>query len=412
MMTINHAILHSFDFESGGTYFSDQELDRDNKQVKSYVQRTCRKCLGSAENRHGEFAEGSGFAEEIRAYRKGELGFVELSVQIAQWFWEELRRGEDLANADLLVVDFEESAEAPKAGDDEEAADAAFDARPERTFAIVLLPRRQSFVHELAGFEGHSINGIVRTDATLPSPTQKIDTYALVIDQLRIVRALTGQTVRLRMRPFRRCHILQAVLMSSGAAIVFGESVAFIDVYQIGILLQIIGNVAVFFALPHGHDDLRVSLGPVRSIDRSILACGFRSLHFLVLDILPGQRSQRTTVFQVIHQIILTCQPAEDDHQKNQHYQREYSLPRCVFLHLSLHSAAASGSTCQSLPALFIAAVSFPYFPVTFLAALPSSSPAFCAAVFLSASIFIRSVMVITFAGHFAEHAPHWVHLS
>ena len=180
MMTINHAILHSFDFESGGTYFSDQELDRDNKQVKSYVQRTCRKCLGSAENRHGEFAEGSGFAEEIRAYRKGELGFVELSVQIAQWFWEELRRGEDLANADLLVVDFEESAEAPKAGDDEEAADAAFDARPERTFAIVLLPRRQSFVHELAGFEGHSINGIVRTDATLPSPTQKIDTYALV----------------------------------------------------------------------------------------------------------------------------------------------------------------------------------------------------------------------------------------
>lgn len=180
MMIINHAILHSFDFESGSTHFSDQELDRENKQVKSYVQRTCRKCLGSAENKHGEFADGSGFAEELTAYRRGELGFVELSVQIAQWFWEELRRGEDLANADLLVADVQESAEAPKAGADDEEAATAYDAEPERTFAIVLLPRRQSFIHELAGFEGHSINGIVRTDAILPSPAQKIDTYALV----------------------------------------------------------------------------------------------------------------------------------------------------------------------------------------------------------------------------------------
>lgn len=204
MMRIAHAILHSFDFETGSATFSEQELDLENRQVRSYVQRTVRKCASSSENKHGTFADESNFREELGLYRSGQTGFVDLSTQIAQWFWEELRRGEDLQNADLLVAHVEETPQAgsaPADGDAEgdDAPAVAPDLPPTRTFAIILLPRRQSFAHELAGFEGHSINGVVRTDATLPNPTQKLDTYALVdLDSLAIAfhdkpRPIAGQ---------------------------------------------------------------------------------------------------------------------------------------------------------------------------------------------------------------------------
>lgn len=181
MLRVPHAILHAFDFETGSIQLSEQELDVENRQVRSYVQRAVRRCLSSTENRHGSFAEGSGFEEELSLYASGRTGFVELSTQIAQWFWEELRRGEDLRNADLLVAHVEEGAEeGPATGEADTAPQPDVPQGPRRTFAILLLPRRQSFVHELVSLDGHAINGVARTDATLPNPTQRIDTYALV----------------------------------------------------------------------------------------------------------------------------------------------------------------------------------------------------------------------------------------
>lgn len=190
-MRVAHAILHAFDFETGSSYLSERELDLENRQVRSYVQRSVRRCISSSDNRTGTFAEESNFKEELGLYRAGQVSFCDLSVQIAQWFWEELRRGEDLQNADLLVAEVEETSKEP-GGEDEGGEDVgrvadALEARPDRTFCILLLPRRQSYSHELAGFEGHLINGVVRTDSTLPNPTQRIDTYALVdLDTLDI----------------------------------------------------------------------------------------------------------------------------------------------------------------------------------------------------------------------------------
>lgn len=180
MLKIRHAILHSFDFETGEKYFSERELDLDERTTRSYVQRTMRKCLTSADNKHGEFADGSAFAEELKIYLRGENGFEAFSMSIAQWFWEELRRSDDLNNADLLIADFDESSSAPSAGADEKEVSAAFDAKPERYFALAILPRKQSFMHTVGDVGGHISNDLVRTDATLPTPTQKIDTYAVI----------------------------------------------------------------------------------------------------------------------------------------------------------------------------------------------------------------------------------------
>ena len=177
MLKVSQAILHVFDFETGSKYYSEAPLDLENRPTKSYVQRRLRKICASPESNHGEFAEDSGFAGELEHYLMGGADFQGFSVQIAEWFWEELRRSEELEQVDLLVADFIDTDVAAVGANSTDAEiDAAFDG-PEgkRFFAVVLLPRKQSFVHEIGG-----TNEILRMDTALPNPTAKIDTYVLV----------------------------------------------------------------------------------------------------------------------------------------------------------------------------------------------------------------------------------------
>lgn len=170
MLKVSQAILHVFDFDAGSTFFSDYPLDLTVRQTRSYVQRHLRKISSNAESKHGSFSPESGFAAELARYLSGGREFVEFSVEIAQWFWEELRRAEELEQCDLLVADFTDT-DAAAEGDVEFEGEAG-----RRFFAILLLPRRQSFVHEVGG----ASNDICRQDSTLPNPSQKVDSYVLV----------------------------------------------------------------------------------------------------------------------------------------------------------------------------------------------------------------------------------------
>ncbi len=167
MLRIGHAILHVFDFESGSTFFSERELDLDNRQTRSYVTRRLRRIRSSAESKHGTFAPESNFASGLKEYLAGQVPFVDFSVQIAQWFWEEVRRAEDLEQCDLLVVDFTDTGEmrASENADEDKVAD-AYESEGTRLFAVVLLPRKQAFIHEV----DENGNEIARQDAALPRP--------------------------------------------------------------------------------------------------------------------------------------------------------------------------------------------------------------------------------------------------
>ena len=190
MLKVRNAILHVFDFETGGTYLSDRELDLSERPTRSYVQRHLRKVSTSPESRHGEFCEDSSFAEKISDYFAGREEFVALSQEIGLYFWEELRRSDDPGQCDVLVADFDDTdAIAGRAkSTNTVVADAiaqaieedAYDAPPLRRFAVILLPRRQAFVHDLRSVDGQSANDVVRTDAALPNPTQKVESYLLV----------------------------------------------------------------------------------------------------------------------------------------------------------------------------------------------------------------------------------------
>ena len=178
MLKVDRAILHVFDFDSGSTYLSERPLDLTVRATRSYVQRHLRKISANAESRHGAFAPDSGFAAELQRYFAGEREFVEFSVEIAQWFWEELRRAEDLEQCDLLVADFTDTDAADAAGEKDGAPEGpSFDGPAgRRFFSVLLLPRRQAFVHEVVG----DANDIARVDATLPNPSQKVASYVLV----------------------------------------------------------------------------------------------------------------------------------------------------------------------------------------------------------------------------------------
>ena len=179
MLRIQHAVLHAFDFEVGEAYLSEGELPLEERQVKSYVQRLLRRCSGNAESRHGEFGEGVLFAEQLGAYLAGGNDFLGMSVQVAQWFWEELRRMDSVEQCDLLVAEFEDTGDAK--GKDDEAP--SFDGPVPRFFAVLVLPRKLAFAHDVSTGD----NAIYRHDATLPNPTQKIDSFLLVDEQTMAV---------------------------------------------------------------------------------------------------------------------------------------------------------------------------------------------------------------------------------
>ena len=194
MFKINHAILHVFDFASCVNVFSQEELDLSDKNVKSYVQRVAKHALGNIDNKRGEFEAESGFKNELSDYLNGQSNFTDLSLMIAEFLGSELGRAEQPASCDLLVVDFEDSLRAPKLTtediaelSEEEATaaqaelDAAFAGRSARYFGLLLLESKPAFMHEVGKAEdGASVNRIERHHAILPSPSQKISSFALV----------------------------------------------------------------------------------------------------------------------------------------------------------------------------------------------------------------------------------------
>ncbi|MBR2834920.1 MAG: nucleoid-associated protein [Coriobacteriales bacterium] len=202
-MKISHAILHVFDFEAGTCLFSERELDLDDRPTKSFVQRHMRKILSSEQSRHGEFLPQSTTKAAIESYNDHDTDFYDVAYNLTCDLFEALRRGEDLEPYDVLVVDFEEKSAASdsktginvagsyEGGDAadfadavdvalQNALDAAFEGKTDRYIALVLLPRKLSFVHTVRHVDGVAVNTVTRHDATLPNPSQKVDTYALI----------------------------------------------------------------------------------------------------------------------------------------------------------------------------------------------------------------------------------------
>ncbi len=180
MLRINHAILHVFDFTSCVNVYSQAELDLENRQIKSYVTKQANKYLTHIDNKHGEFSPESSFAPELRSYFAGQKGFVDISVQIGEYLAGELGRMSKSESTDLLVVDFEEETKLEGAASEEEI-EASFEGRVNRYFALFLLESKQAYIHSIGyNDEGVATNQIERHHAIMPSPSQKVSSFAII----------------------------------------------------------------------------------------------------------------------------------------------------------------------------------------------------------------------------------------
>lgn len=160
-MKVNHAILHILDFESAVNVMSQRELDLDTRAVRSFVTSHLRRARTSGDNKRGAFAEDSAFAGELKSFFFGERDFIDLSQQIAEFVSGELAKAEKIESTDVFVADFE---------DDNDV----------RWFAVMLMNSRMAFMHEVAREGGEVRNDIARHYAILPSPSQKVASFALV----------------------------------------------------------------------------------------------------------------------------------------------------------------------------------------------------------------------------------------
>ena len=192
-MKINHAILHVFDFAACENIYAQEEIDISDKAAKNYVARHAKKALSNLDNKRGVFSADSLFAPELKAYFAGERDFVALSHKIADYLVGELEHMPKTPSTDLLVVDFEDAPEADAAavaladaaddadGDAASAAElAAYQARTDRYFAILLLESKQAYVHEVGMGETGEMNTVSRHRAVLPGTTQKVSSYAVI----------------------------------------------------------------------------------------------------------------------------------------------------------------------------------------------------------------------------------------
>lgn len=160
-MKVNHAILHILDFESAVNVMSQRELDLDTRAVRSFVTSHLRRARTSGDSKRGAFAEDSAFAGELKSFFFGERDFIDLSQQIAEFVSGELAKAEKIESTDVFVADFE---------DDDDV----------RWFAVMLMNSRMAFMHEVAREGGEVRNDIARHYAILPSPSQKVASFALV----------------------------------------------------------------------------------------------------------------------------------------------------------------------------------------------------------------------------------------
>ena len=180
-MKINHAVLHVLDFVSCVNVMSHEEIDLTGKNAKRYVTGHAKRALSNLDNKRGEFAGDSMFAEEIRSYFRGQRDFVDLSIQVAEFIAGELGRMEKTPSTDVLVIDFEDETKAAVGDMTDEEIDAAFEGHGKRYFALFLVEARQAFMHEVGrGESGEVLVDIERHHAILPNPSQKVQSFALV----------------------------------------------------------------------------------------------------------------------------------------------------------------------------------------------------------------------------------------
>lgn len=167
LITVNHAILHILDFNSGITVFSEQELDVKSNSVATFLSKHIEKSFTDHNAKAGTFHPDSNFKTQMAAYLEGRENFTGFSVYIADLMYTAISQSEDADSTDLIICDC--------------------DIDSKRVIALLKCNNKVGFIHQVTHQDEKIKNEIINHYAILPGLTQKLDEYALIeVDSLAI----------------------------------------------------------------------------------------------------------------------------------------------------------------------------------------------------------------------------------
>ncbi|WP_371374955.1 nucleoid-associated protein [Sporomusa aerivorans] len=160
IVTVNKAILHILDFNSGVTVFSEQELDIESKSVIAFLAKHIEKSYAAANSKTGTFHPESKFKQQVADYLAGNQEFIGFSVYVAELMYTAVAQSDVQVSTDLLICDC--------SIDDT------------RAIAILKCNNRVGYIHQVVQENDKLKNDIINHYAILPGPTQKLDEYAFI----------------------------------------------------------------------------------------------------------------------------------------------------------------------------------------------------------------------------------------
>ena len=160
MITINNAILHILDLNSGVTVFSEQELDIQNKSVVTFLTRHIERSFNDSNMKSGDFKADSKFKGQMARYIDGNLDFINFSLYIADTMNSYISKSDKLDPIDLIVCDF-------NTGD-------------VRSIGILECVNKTGYTHQVIKSNGKVYNDIINYYTILPNVSQKLDEYAFI----------------------------------------------------------------------------------------------------------------------------------------------------------------------------------------------------------------------------------------
>lgn len=160
MISIHHAVLHILDMTSGVTVFSQKELQLEDPMTVSYLCKHLEKSLANTGAKTGQLHSGTQFQEFTGQYLRQQTDFIAYSTLLAQKVQQALASSSRCEATDVLVCDFEQEGL--------------------RYIGLLLLYNKTAFTHYATQEPEGIRNDIIQYQALLPTPSQKVDSYALV----------------------------------------------------------------------------------------------------------------------------------------------------------------------------------------------------------------------------------------
>ncbi len=160
MIIINKAILHILDFNSNITVYSEQELNLQNQSILNFLIKHIERSFYDRGIKKGEFLENSNMRSQLNLLLNNEISFIAFSASIAETIHSAILQSDKQSSTDIIVCEFT----------DEDT----------QIIGILEYNNRVGFTHQVTNDNGVIRNEIINHFAILPTPSQKVDSYAFI----------------------------------------------------------------------------------------------------------------------------------------------------------------------------------------------------------------------------------------